>query len=150
MKHLQIFEDFSSTLNPKIKEITDMLGKATKNFTWSDYSNWDEDMIKDAFLMIKTKPEFMAVNAELKKSPGQTLFKSLPQGPNFDWLFEIFVECFRNGSDLPTGREILDHLVKSKIVDLYSPIEKGRDMSPFLKKLNCWVTNGDWSYVETI
>lgn len=153
MKHLQLFEDFSSApvQGAKIKQILDMFEKATNNFSWSSLSNWNEKMIKDAFLMIKTKPEFMAVNAELENYLGKGHFEPFDRDPNFDWLFEIYIQAFGPyrtifpglTSDEPLRKEVINHLVKSGIVNLNTPMRRGKN-SPFAEE----VINGDWACLD--
>ena len=64
MKHLQLFEDYSSApaAGAKDQQIAKMIQEATNDFNFRTFSDWDEEKIKDAFLMIKTKPEFLAAN----------------------------------------------------------------------------------------
>ena len=124
MKHLQLFEDYSSApaAGAKDQQIAKMIQEATNDFNFRTFSDWDEEKIKDAFLMIKTKPEFLAANKainsiyekmELSKGRGGVKYpatvgigtsKIPAQGntgyvtddPNFDWLFEIYYTCFSN------------------------------------------------------
>ena len=56
MKHLQLFEDYSSApaAGAKDQQIAKMIQEATNDFNFRTFSDWDEEKIKDAFLMIKT------------------------------------------------------------------------------------------------
>jgi hypothetical protein len=153
MKHLQLFEDFSSTPS-KVQQIVKMFQEATKDFDLGIYTNWDEEKIKNAFLMIKTKPEFLAVNKAISafgpSGYSPDLLKIYNEDPNkFDWLFEIYYACFAEadsdslgfniGKDETYRKEIINHLVNSKIVDLKAPLKKYSSAIPTTK-----VPNGDW------
>lgn len=175
MKHLQLFEDFSampeSGTNPQ--EIAKMFQEATKNFSFGVFSNWDEEKIKDAFLMIKTKQEFDAVNRAINeayekvelsggdkvKYPTTVGLSRIPASgktgyvvndPEFDWLFEIYYACFGTdlgsnwGKDESYRKEIINHLSKSKIINLNAPLRK--EMSPFAAPAQ-EVHNGDWRFL---
>ena len=120
MKHLQLFEDYSSAPEGA-QQIEKMIQEATNNFKFHALSDWDEEKIKNAFLMIKTRPEFDAVNKAISEAyekielsggnkimyPTTTGDRSHPEpvqgktgyvvnDPDFDWLFEIYYTCFND------------------------------------------------------
>jgi hypothetical protein len=171
MKHLQLFEDYSSAPEGA-QQIEKMIQEATNNFKFRALSDWDEEKIKNAFLMIKTKQEFDAVNKAISEAyekielaggkkimyPTTTGFSSHPEpvqgktgyvvnDPDFDWLFEIYYICFSDtnfGKDESYRKAIISHLVNSKIVDLKAPLRK--EMSPFADSIYK-IHQGDWKYL---
>ena len=177
MKHLQLFEDFSSA-PAGAQQIAKMLQEATKNFNFGHFTDWDEEKIKDAFLLIKTKPEFLAVNKAIREaykkielSGGEKIEYEKMDGmkgktgyvvndPDFDWLYEIYWIGFEEGfgilpipgqnygKDETYGKEIINHLVNSKIVDPKAPLRD--EWSPFTQfgKVSDDRRNGDWGYAQ--
>jgi hypothetical protein len=129
--------------------------------------------------MIKTKPEFLAVNKAIREAykkielaGGEKLKYNLYGGtegktgplvndPDFDWLYEIYWLGFTNdgvgvinvpgpnfGKDETYGKEIINHLVNSKIVDPKAPLRD--EWSPFEQfgKTSEDRRNGDWGYAQ--